>query len=95
LVLLNSPVSLGIWRDKVLSPVGQAVLEILLGSGAERDNTEHLRKTAKFHVLRAMKQKYVYFDSISIGALGSLHIGQKQQLHNYICMICLRGTSAK
>jgi len=31
-----------------LSPLGQSVLEILLGSGVERDNTEHFRKTAKF-----------------------------------------------
>jgi len=60
-----------------LSLLGQSVLEILLGSGVERYNTEHFRKTAKCHMLRIMRQKYVCFDSISIGVLGSLYISQK------------------
>lgn len=60
-----------------LSLLGQSVLEILLGSGVERDNTEHFRKTAKFHVLWAMGQKYMCFYSISLSVLGSLQISQK------------------
>jgi hypothetical protein len=60
-----------------LSPVGQSVLLILLESGVESDSTEHFRKTAKSHVLRAVRQKYVYFGSISIGALGNFLISQK------------------
>jgi len=64
-------------ETRSLSPLGQSVFETLLGGGVERDSTEHFRKTAKFHVLWAMRQKYVYFDSISIGALESLHISQK------------------
>jgi hypothetical protein len=48
------------------------VLEILLGSGVERDNTEHFKKMAKFCVLWAMRQKYVYFDTTSISVLGNI-----------------------
>lgn len=64
-------------ETRSLSPLGQSVLEIPLRSGVERDSTEHFRKTAKFHVLQVMRQKYVYFDSISIGALGNFHNSQK------------------
>ena len=64
-------------ETRSLSLLGQSVLEILLGSGVERDSTEHFRKTAKFHVLRTMRQKYVYFDSISISVLGCLYISHK------------------
>jgi hypothetical protein len=56
-----------------LSPLGQSVHEILLGSGVERDSTEHFRKIGKFCMLCAMRQKYVYFDTTS----NSLYISQK------------------